>query len=168
MTFLLRTFAALWPWLRGRRIGVGPDDIAIGHAREQTPMLIALAGVLAVETALLAVLVPWPWLHLLDVLALLQVLGIAAAGVVHPHVVTRTELVLRDGPTKELRIPLTTIDAVRVDPRTHRERPGELSFPIGNQTDILVELHDTTRVRFRADDPRAAVNAIAAAASTRA
>ncbi|HEX2130872.1 MAG TPA: hypothetical protein VHH15_04875 [Actinophytocola sp.] len=165
MIYLCRSLAALWHWPRGHRVGVGPDDIAIGHAREQTPMLIALAGVMAVETALIAVLLPWPWLHVLDALALLQVLAIAATGVTHPHVLTRTDLILRDGTTKELRIPLSTIATVRVDRRTHRRVPGELSLPVGNQTDVLLVLTDATRIRFRADDPRAAVSALAAAGS---
>lgn len=176
MTYMLRSFAALWHWLRRHRVGVGPGDIAIGHARERTPMLLALAGVLALETAVVGLLVPWPVVHVLDALALLQVLGIAAVEVTYPHVVRHEELVLREGATFELRVPLAAITAVRVERRSHTGRVRrltgqELSIAVANQTDVLVVLSEpvpvpggeATRIRFRADDPRVAVNAIAAA-----
>ncbi|GAB3468840.1 hypothetical protein [Actinophytocola sediminis] len=181
MTGVARSFAALWHWLRGRRVGVGHGDVAIGHARERTPMLLALAGVLALETAVVGLLVPWPVVHVLDAVALLQVLAIAAVEVTYPHVVGRTELVLRDGATFALRVPLAVVTAVRVQRRYHTGRArqlvdGELTVAVNNQTDVLVTLSEpipvaggeATRIRFLADDPAAAVSAIAAAVPSRA
>lgn len=181
MTGVWRPYVALWHWLRGHRVGVGRGDVAIGHARERTPALLALAGVLALETAVVGVLVPWPIVHVLDVVALLQVLGIAAVEVTHPHVLRREELVLREGARFALRVPLGAVVSVRVEHRSHtgpaRQLAGaEVAIVVANQTDVLVTLSEpvpvlggeATRIRFRADDPRAAVSAIAAAAPTRA
>lgn len=166
---------SLWWWLRRRRRGVGPDDVPIGYARDQTPMLIAMAGVLAVETAVVGLLVPWWFVHVLDVCALVQVLSVAGNLVVHPHVVTRDTLILREGGRFTVRVPLDTITGVRVDRRTRTGRTrrldaGELSIAVGNQTDVLIELShpvrirkptgEATTIRFRADDPRAAVRAL--------
>jgi len=173
MTHILRSYVALWHWARGRRVGVGPGDVVIGHARERTPMLLALAGVLALETAVVGMLVPWPVVHVLDLVALLQVVGIAAVGVTYPHVVGRDDLVVRDGSVFELRVPLTLVVAVRVAARSHTGRArqlvdGELVVAVNNRTEVLVILSRPVgavgRVRFLADDPAAAVSAIAAAA----
>jgi hypothetical protein len=166
---------SLWAWLRGRRADVGPDDVAIGYARDQTPFLLAMAGLLAVETAVVGFLVPWPIVHVLDVCAVLQVLGIAANLVVHPHVVGSRVLLLREGRRFTVRVPLDAITSVRAEQRTRtgrtRQLDGEeLSIAVGNQTDVLVELSRpipvrkpdgvATRIRFRADDPRHAVTVI--------
>lgn len=145
-------------------------------------MLVAMAGLLAVETAVVGVLVPWPVVHVLDALALLQVLSIAANLVVHPHVVGRDVVLLREGGRFALRVPLDAVASVRVERRTRTGRTrqldgAELSIAVGNQTDVLVELSRpvpvrrpdgvVTRVRFRADDPRAAVAAISGACADR-
>lgn len=161
---------SLWWWLRGRRAGVGPDDLAIGYAGQQTPFLLAMAGLLAVETAVLGLLVPWPIVHVLDVLALLQVLAIAANLVVHPHVLGSDTLLLRDGGRFALRVPLAAITGIRVESRTSRKRRldgDELSIPVGGQTTVCLELAHpvdaATRIRFHADEPRQVAAAISRA-----
>jgi hypothetical protein len=180
VSYQARTFAGLWFWIRRRRQGVGQDDIALGYARERLPMLIVLAGVLAVESAVVGLLVPWPIVHVLDVLSLLQVLGIAATMVTRPHYVSRDALVLREGPRFELRIPLGAIASARRVRTDHNgptfELTGQtLSIVIGNQTDVVVTLTEPMTVtlpngttgeveelRLRADDPVAAVSGIQA------
>ncbi|OLF11521.1 hypothetical protein BLA60_11170 [Actinophytocola xinjiangensis] len=172
-----RSQAALWHWVRRRRVGVGARDVAIGHARERTPMLLALAGVLTLETAVVGMLVPWPVVHVLDLVALLQVVGIAAVGVTYPHVVGGGELVVRDGVSFAFRVPLELVVSVRVSGRSHTGRArhvtdGELVVAVDNRTDVVVCLAEPVagveRVRFRADDPAQAVSAIAAAVPNRA
>lgn len=173
-----RSFADLWWWVRGRKHGVGAGDLALGHSRDRIPLLLALAGLMAVETAAVGLLVPWPVVHVLDVLALLQVLSIVATGVTRPHVLRPEELVLRAGPLVELRVPLHAVTAVRTDRKDHSGRSvqltgAELALPVGDQTDVTVELSSPVAVpgtggtasvvRFRADEPRAAVGAIKAA-----
>lgn len=170
---------SLWWWLRGRRADVGPDDTAIGYARDQVPVALALTGVVAVESAAVGLLLRWPFLHVLDALAVLQLVSSAAALVVHPHVVGRDGLLVRDGRRFAVRVPPDAIATVRVEWRSHTGRAhrvdgDELVVAVGNQTDVLVELSrpvrvrrpdgEVTRIRFRADDPRAAVAAIADAA----
>jgi hypothetical protein len=165
---------SLWWWLRRRRIDVGPDDVAIGYASAQRPFLFAMAGLLAVETAVVGLLVPWPIVHVLDVCAVLQVLSIAANLTVHPHVVGTDTLLLREGRRFALRIPLDTITAVRVESRTRtgktRQLDGdEFSIAVGSQTSLLIELArpvdvqggTATSIRFHADDPRQAAATIA-------
>jgi hypothetical protein len=174
-----RSAASLWPWIRRRRQAVGPGDLALGYARERTPMLIVVAGVLCLETAVVGLLVPWPVVHVLDVLAVLQVLAIAATEVTRPHYLSEDMLVLREGPLFEVRVPLSTVVAVRSERKDHSGRTiqlasGSLAIVIGNQTDVLVTLSEPVTVaepdgkaallRFRADDPHAAVSAIRAAA----
>lgn len=184
-----RTVASLWWWIRRRRRDVGPGDLVLGYAREQTPMLVALAGVLCLETAIVGLLVPWPVVHVLDVLAVLQVLCIAATAVTRPHYLHDDVLTLREGPLFEVHVPLTSVVTVRAERKYHSGRTlqltgqqdsadtPELSIVIGSQTDVFVTLSEPVAVvepngtigkaetlRFRADEPAAAVDAIKAAA----
>lgn len=151
--------------VRGRR-AVGPGDLPIGYARERVPMLVALAGLLAVEAAVVGLLVPWWWVHVVDVLAFLQVLGIAATLVTHPHYLTADHLVLRDGRRVVLTIPRDRIADVRLartyhDGRTVQRDDDELRIVVGNQTDVVLQLSAPVdgirRVRFRADEPAVVV-----------
>ena len=165
----------LWLWVRRRR-ATGPGDLPIGYARERVPLLFVLAGLLALEAALLGLLVPWWWVHVLDVLAVLQVLGIAATLVTHPHYLTTDHLVLRDGRRVVLVIPRDRIAAVRLDRKYHDgktvQRDGdELRIVVGNQTDVLLQLSEPVggarRVRFRADEPTVLLAAVRGAGAQR-
>ncbi len=153
----------LWLWVRGRK-AIGPGDLPIGYAKERLPMLLVLAGLMALESAVLGLLVPWWWIHVVDVLAFLQVVGIAVTLVTHPHYLTADHLVLRDGRRVVLTIPRDRIAAVRLERKYHDgrtvQRDGdELRIVVGNQTDVLVQLTEPVdgvrRVRFRADEPTA-------------
>nr|WP_042186471.1 hypothetical protein [Kibdelosporangium sp. MJ126-NF4]CEL17303.1 hypothetical protein [Kibdelosporangium sp. MJ126-NF4]CTQ91468.1 hypothetical protein [Kibdelosporangium sp. MJ126-NF4] len=168
-----RGLASLWLWVRRRRTGVGPHDTAIGYARDQVPTLFVLAGALALETFVVGLLVPWWWIHVLDALAVLQVLGVAAVMVTRPHVLTGDTLVLRTGVLSELRVPLVSVASARAHRKDHNgpsiEIDGDtLSIVIGNQTDVTLVLSEplsvedstVTTIRFRADEPREAVRAI--------
>ena len=133
------------------------------------PVLYALAGLLAVESAVLGLLVPWWWVHVVDVLAFLQVLGIAATLATHPHVLTADHLVLRDGRRVVLTVPRAHIASVRLDRKYHDgrtvQRDGdELRLVVGNQTDVLLQLSPPVdgvrRVRFRADEPTVLLGAV--------
>jgi hypothetical protein len=162
----------LWLWVR-RRNDLAPGDIGIGDARDHTPTLVVLAGVLALETAVVGLLVPWPFVHVLDVLAVLQVLEIAATGVTRPHYVRDDVLFLRTGRKFEVRVPLALVATVRAERKYHSGQTvqwadDELAIVIGNQTDVLVILSEPVTtpkgparvVRFRADDPVKAVRVI--------
>lgn len=58
VVYQARATANLWPWIRRRRQDVGPGDVALGYARERVPVLIVLAGVLCLETAIVGLLLP--------------------------------------------------------------------------------------------------------------
>ncbi|MCE7001567.1 hypothetical protein LWC34_01730 [Kibdelosporangium philippinense] len=163
-------FTALWLWIRGRRQGSGT---LIGYARDQLPMIFVLTGIFAVETVVVGMLIPSWWIHILDVIALLQVLGIGALMVTWPHYLTEETLVLREGSTYEVRVPLGIISSARVHRKDHSGKTIELdddmlSIVIGNQTDIVLVLSEpiavpggeVTTIRFRADEPRDAVKSI--------
>ncbi|WP_158885656.1 hypothetical protein [Amycolatopsis anabasis] len=176
----LRGLTDLGAWLSRRRVGLAPGDVELGYGREQVPMMLALAFVLGLETAVVGLLVPWPVVHVLDACAVLQVLGLAATAVVRPHRVGNGVLLLRNGTQFTLEVPLTSVAAVRAERKQHsgptlRLREREFAVVVGNQTDVVVELSEpvavvlngtageATVLRFRADEPRAAVAAIKAA-----
>lgn len=159
---------SLWPWVRGR-LAIGPGDQPIGYARERLPLLLVLSGLLALEAAILGLLVPWWWVHVLDVVAFLQVLGTAATLVTHPHYLTADHLVLRDGRRVVLTIPRDRIARVRLDRKYHdgktvQRDDDELRIVVGNQTDVLLQLSEPVdgirRVRFRADEPTVLLAAV--------
>lgn len=166
---------SLWWWLRRRRVGVGPDDVAVDYSRGQVRTMLVLCGVVVVESVAVGLLVRWPWLHVLDAFALTVVLSIAAGFAVHPHVVGRDDLLLRDGGRFAVSVPLDAIAFVHACWGSHTGRPRridgeELILSVANQTDVVVELSRpvevrkpdgvVTRIRFRAEDPDAAVAAI--------
>lgn len=167
--FQVRSTASLWPWIRRRRQNVGPDDIPLAYARDQLPMLITFACLLGVETMVVGLLVPWPIIHVLDVLAVLQVLGLAATAVTRPHYIHEDTLILREGTHFEVKVPLASVAAVQVARKDHNgrtvERDGEqLTIAVGSQTNVLVTLvepvHGARVLRFYTDEPQAAVMAI--------
>jgi predicted membrane-bound mannosyltransferase len=171
LQFQVRSMASLWPWIRRRRQDVGPGDVPLAYARDQLPMLIAFACVMGLETLVVGLLVPWPIVHVLDVLAILQVLGLAATAVTRPHYIHKDTLVLREGTHFEIKVPLASVAAVQVARQDHNgrtvEQDGEkLTIAVGSQTTVLVTLVEpvpggTAKVlRFHADEPQAAVLAI--------
>ncbi|MFD0491788.1 hypothetical protein [Saccharopolyspora erythraea] len=169
-----------------RRIGVGTGDVALGHARELVPMVLALAFVLGLETAVVGLLVPWPIVHVLDVLAVLQVLSVAAVAVTRPHLVGGGRRLLRGGALFEVEVPLTLVESVRAERERHsgaaiqfadKDVP-ELHIAVGGWTDVVVKLEKAVsvtkpdgtsgmanRVRFRCDDGKNAVTKIRAEAA---
>ncbi|RZQ60559.1 hypothetical protein [Amycolatopsis suaedae] len=177
---------SLWHWIRRRDHGVGPGDRAFGYASEQAPIMFALLGVIVVETTVVGFLLPWWWIHVLDGIAVVQVLAAIASLKVRPHVLRADTLVVRSGPMIHVDVPLELVVSVRAELKhhdgtsTYQVRGDELCLVQGNQTDLTLELSDpvsTTRsngepllvrvLRFRADEPRAAADAIREAVERR-
>ncbi|MEU5843561.1 hypothetical protein [Rhodococcus sp. NPDC047139] len=96
-----RTLRALWCWATRRRVGAGPGVETIGYTRGTTAVPIAFAVASLVEMGVVHLLVPWPWLRwtLLSVslYSVLLLAGWIADRIVHPHLVTRDTVVIRDG-----------------------------------------------------------------------
>ncbi|MGW6942908.1 hypothetical protein ACWGF3_28460 [Streptomyces xanthophaeus] len=180
---LLATASLGW-WVRRRRHGVRPGDLAAGYTGPQTAMMYGLLFVSVIETVALALLIPWPAVHrvllVLDVYGILIVLAMHAACVTRPHVVRSDgSLRIRYGALFDLTVPPDAVASVRVDRRYPEGRlvtvsaDGVLDLIVGSQTSVTLELNrplafvrplgarGTARtVRFHADDPRALVTAL--------
>ncbi|GAA4572826.1 hypothetical protein GCM10023193_65120 [Planotetraspora kaengkrachanensis] len=178
--------ASIVPWVLRRRDGVPPGATAVPYAREQTPTLLIVVFLMALEAGAVEVLLrAWdvPAALRLAVLAvdLYSVvigLAIAAACATRPHVVSPTELRIRYGVFFDLRLRRETITSVR-PMRAYDEsgvvtvKDGRLGVAVSSQTNIIVELAepvtvtrplgrraDVTQIRFFADDPAAALAAL--------
>ncbi|MEU9985455.1 hypothetical protein AB0E10_01370 [Streptomyces sp. NPDC048045] len=179
---LVRHEARLWTslatWATRRTHGTDGGR-AFGYARGQGATMAGLVVVCAVETFGMAVLLrEWPVAHrvvlALDVYTVLLVVGLHAAGVVRPHVLTPDALRVRQGVHVDLRIPLEALRAVRRETRiTHRPAEGELDLAVGSQTSVTLELRTPVAhvpllgrprevgvVRLHADDAQALVGAL--------
>lgn len=188
-----RGVTSLVRWVARRRHGVREGDLAAAYTGPQTAMMYGLLFVSVVETVALAMLIPWPLVHLivlvLDVYGLLMVLALHAACVTRPHVVGADgSLRVRWGALFDMRIGSGQIASARVERRYPDgaliridEPGGTLDLIVGGQTTVRVELTGpvgfvrpmgkrgtATVVRFHADDPAALVAALTRAAKARA
>ncbi|MEU5197033.1 hypothetical protein AB0G86_23745 [Streptomyces scabiei] len=167
----LLLLASLLRWVARRPHGVGDGGRAFGYARGQGAMMFGLGFVCVVETVAMAVLLrEFPLVHgaflVLDLYTILIVVGLHAASVTRPHVLTGTTLRLRRFATVDLCVPLDAIASVRRELRTtHEKRDGELNMEMGSQTTVTVELNspvgystffgrprEVRLVRFHADE----------------
>ncbi|MEU6847061.1 hypothetical protein ABZ930_34850 [Streptomyces sp. NPDC046716] len=147
----LRVLASLGLWVTRRRDGVGAGARAFPYARAQAVMMYAFVFVCVVESCGMWVLLRGlPVLHgivlVLDVYTVLMVLGLHAAAVTRPHVVTEDALRVRRGAHVDLRIPFERIARVRRENRyMHTPTDGELDLDVGAQTTVTLELAEPVR-----------------------
>ncbi|WP_420037867.1 hypothetical protein ACN2WE_12695 [Streptomyces sp. cg28] len=138
-------------WVARRRHGVPAGAGAFSYARGQAVMMYALVFVCVVESCGMWVLLRGlPVLHavvtVLDVYTVLMFLGLHAAAVTRPHVVTADALRVRRGAQVDLRIPFERIARVRRESRfTHTPADGELNLDVGAHTSLTVELDEPVR-----------------------
>ena len=170
-------------WVRGRQHGVPPGAVAIPYGRDGRAVGIALLVVSFVELVVVELVIPWPTVRLvlllLGVYGALIVLGFIAGPIVRPHVLTEDSLRLRASTWADVTLPLDTIA------RASQRRGGAdgilaftgttLVLAVDDQTQLHLELDGSRTfrqgrrsgsadsVRFSADDPAAAANAITAA-----
>ncbi|WP_324290461.1 hypothetical protein [Streptomyces sp. H27-H1] len=141
-------------------------------------MMYGLLFVTVIETAALAVLIPWPAVHrvvlVLDVYGVVLVLALHAARVTRPHVVRPDgTLRIRYGALFDLTVPPDAVASVRVERRYPEKRlvtlseDGVLDLIVGSQTTVTVELTrplgaraEARVIRFHADAPGALVAAL--------
>ncbi|MFF4499504.1 hypothetical protein [Streptomyces sp. NPDC001401] len=174
----LRLLASLAMWAARRTHGADGGR-AFGYARGQGAMMFGLAFVCLVETVTMSVLLrDYPAAHrtvlVLDAYTIVFVVGLHAASVVRPHVLTPDTLRIRRAAYVDLRIPLDRIATVRRELRTTHERTdAELDLPVGAQTTVTLQLtepvphftflgrrRDIRLVRFHADDADTLVQAL--------
>ncbi|MFE7118430.1 hypothetical protein ACFU99_23745 [Streptomyces sp. NPDC057654] len=177
-----RTAVSLGLWAARRRNGVDGGAEGFGYARAQASLLYSLVFVSLIETAGMSVLLSgFPVAHLItlviDVYAVLFVLGLQAAAVTRPHTVGPAGLRVRAAARLDLRIPPELIASVRRDIRFPAAKPADdvLELPIAGQTSVTVELTEPVgyrtllgaprharTIRCHADDPAALVTAVRA------
>ncbi|MGW3120944.1 hypothetical protein ACWDBW_27975 [Streptomyces sp. NPDC001107] len=179
----LRLLASLAMWVTRRTHGAD-DGRAFGYARGQGAMMFGLAFVCLVETVTMSVLLrDYPAAHrtllVLDVYTIVFVVGLHAASVVRPHVLTPDTLRIRHAAHVDLSIPLDRIATVRRELRTTHERTdAELDLPVGAQTTVTLQLNQPVAhftflgrrrhihlVRFHATDADSLVQALTQARS---
>ncbi|WP_306185265.1 hypothetical protein [Streptomyces sp. MK5] len=165
--------------------GVGPGDLAVRYAANQSAMIYGFLFVSVVETVALALVIPWPVVHavflVIDVWGCYFVIALHISCVVRPHVVTADgSLRLRYGVLLEIRVPAELVVGARVERRVvnggglaQARDDGSLELSVGGQTTVTVELSEPVRfvrplgkeaqarvLRFYADDPAPAVAAL--------
>ncbi|MFE9553285.1 hypothetical protein ACFYOD_07350 [Streptomyces sp. NPDC006703] len=179
----LRVFAGFGLWITGRRHQVRPSDRAFGYAAPQAATVYGLTFVCVVETVGVSFMVrDWPTVHaallVFDLYTVLLVLGMQAAAVTRPHVLSVDTLRLRRGAQVDLTIPLAHIISVRKELRfpDGKATPQEvLDLSVGSQTSLTVELTEPVThvrllgkrqqvrtVRFHADEAGELVTALRA------
>ena len=180
-----RILASLVRWIARRPHGVGEADGVFPHARDQAAMMYGLTFVCVAETVVLSFLLArWPVVHavllVVDVYTVLFVLGMHAAAVTRPHVLTGGILRVRQAAHVDLLIPLAQIASFRRETRfTHEKKDGELNLPIGSQTSLTLELTEPVNapkllgaprlvrvIRLHADDPKSLYDAVTRARTT--
>lgn len=186
--FEAKGMASLALWLTGRRHGVPPGAVAVGYAKAQTALqvtflVLSVAELVAVELLLRTFGAPGGVrvaLLVVDAYGVLVGLAVVAGCVTRPHVVSAAAVRLRYGAFFDLRVPRARIVAARrvrnLNERgTVRVADGTLVVAVAAQTNVALELTapvpvvrplgrraETTRIRFWADDPDAALAALRA------
>ncbi|MFC9431745.1 hypothetical protein [Streptomyces sp. NPDC056987] len=161
----VRSWGSLARWAARRTHGVDAGGHPAPYTGPQTAMLYGLLFVALVETVAMAVLIPWPLVHLivlvLDVYTVLMVLALHAGCVTRPHVVGADgSLRVRYGTLFDLRIPASGIASVRVDRRfpdgglvQYTPVEGDESGDGGGVLDLVVGSQTTVRVELTAPVP---------------
>ncbi|MGW6422815.1 hypothetical protein ACWF82_09075 [Nocardia sp. NPDC055053] len=163
------------------------DGTPIRYAGAVSAIIWAFIVVSAVEIPAVHLLIPWPPVRFaalaLGIWGLFWMLGMLAAHHMYPHVLTPDRLRVRYLRRTALDIPLAAVRNVRNDLRAYDGSKSlqlngndTLALSVGSSTNVRVDLAEpqtfttpqgeyTVRaVAFWADDPRAAVAAIRAAA----
>ncbi|MGW6875897.1 hypothetical protein [Streptomyces xanthophaeus] len=177
-----RIMESLIRWLTRRPHGIGGADAVFTHGRDQAAMMYGLTFACVVETVALSfLLASWPLIHtvllVVDVYTVLFVLGLHAASLTRPHVLTGRALRIRQAASVDIQLPLDQIASIRRETRfTHEKKEGELNLPIGAQTSVTLELTEpvdaptflgaarsVTVIRLHADEPKALYEAVSRA-----
>jgi hypothetical protein len=186
MGFDLKGMISLALWVARRRHGVPPGATAVSYSRAQTSLMAMFLFAMVVELVAVEILLRTfgapvglrAVILAVDGYSILVVLAIIAACITRPHVVSADELRIRYGAFFDLRIPRTKIAQVR-HLRNFNESgmvkvaDDRLAVAVSSQTNVIVELTepvtavrplgrrvDVRTVRFFADEPKAAVDAL--------
>jgi hypothetical protein len=91
MVHEVRLFTSTLRWLAFRRHGVRAGDVAVPYASGGAAVLLAFAYASAIETIVLAFIIPWPAVRdialVLDIWGVYFIIALYASCVVRPHVI---------------------------------------------------------------------------------
>ncbi|TDD95417.1 hypothetical protein [Jiangella asiatica] len=189
--FLLRTavtmeldgWRSLYRWIARRPRVTEPGAEAFGYLEPVSVIIWAFIGVSAVEVPVVHFILPWHTVRIIALVigiwGLIWMFGYLASLKVHPHVVGRSGLRVRNGAGIDIMLPWDEVDAIRINKRALptsktvqlEETPDGtvLQLGISSQTNVHLALFDPTTVmlprgpvavtelRFFADDPKALV-----------
>ncbi|ALC30209.1 hypothetical protein [Streptomyces sp. CFMR 7] len=191
MVHELRALHSLGVWAVRRRHRIPEGALPFSYTEPQTGTMWAFFFASVLETVVLALVIPWPLVHLVllvvGVYGTVLIVALHAACVTRPHVVGADgSLRLRYGTLFDLRVPASLITAARVERRydggglVRVDGNGGLDLAVGSRTTVTVELAEPVEfvrplgrggsartLRFHADDPRAAVAALSRKPVTR-
>ncbi|KAB2594558.1 hypothetical protein F5983_01700 [Streptomyces arboris] len=180
----LRALHSLGVWAVRCRHRIPEGALPFSYTEPQTGTMWAFFLASVLETVVLALVIPWPLVHLIllvvGVYGTVLIVALHAACVTRPHVVGADgSLRLRYGALFDLSVPASLITAARVERRypdgglVRVSEDGVLDLAVGSQTTVTVELAEPVEfvrplgrrgsarvLRFHADDPRAAVAAL--------
>lgn len=112
---------SLFHWVRRRPIGAAAGDATFGYAKAGAPIIWVFVALSAFEIPLLHFVLPWPLARIIFLVlgawGLIWMVGLLASVYVHPHVVGRAGLRIRDSLFVDIAVPWEAIEAVR--PRRH-------------------------------------------------
>lgn len=191
--FDLKGMVSLALWAARRRDGVPPGATAVSYSGGQTSTMLTFLFAMVVELVGIEVLlrgIGAPAMLrtaflVVDLYSILIVLAIIAACVTRPHVVSADALRVRYGAFFDLRVPRELIASVRQvrnfdESGMVKVQDGQAAVAVSSQTTVVVELTEPVTVvrplgrraqartiRFFADDPAAAVEALRTAGNPR-
>ncbi|WP_406248365.1 hypothetical protein ACI7YT_01075 [Microbacterium sp. M] len=170
-----------------RRPAIEPGGTGIGYHRPVLTVLIVFIVLSAIEIPILDLIVhPWPAVRIgvliLGIWGLTWMLGLLCAMLQRPHTVGPTGIRIRNGLEIDVAISWSAIASVEISKRVDEPKSprvsdsAEYAERMQDETNILIELerptpirlpglaprggvHEVTRVRLWADDPRAFLDA---------
>lgn len=111
--------------LIARRPKVPAGSTVFTYHRQSSPVVWTMVAFLVIELVVLHLVIPWDAVRLvaliLGLYGLLWVVGYVAGFVMHPHLLTEQDLIIRRGSTLAIVLPLDTIE--RLDAKD-RDLPG--------------------------------------------
>lgn len=144
-------YRSLWLWAARRVDGRGHGVHPIGYARGSLGLPLAFGVVTLVEVVALHLLVPWALARTLILLAsvysLLWLLGFVAARITHPHLLTGTQLLLREGAH-----PVATVDCDAIT-RAARVRRYAVTTPTEIDGQLYLPSQDGTNIDLHLAEP---------------
>lgn len=147
----IRTLIGLVTWIRGKRNGVDSTTRGFSYAKGTLSIPAAMGVVTVIEAGAIHVLIPWTWLRLLllvaSVYALILLIGIFAARIINPHLVSPQSLTLKWGDVTVLETALSNISSI------HRASNHRHTQPAIEESLLVLTSMTSTNVHITFKEP---------------